>query len=208
MSTETTETEDVTEDTATDETVDATEDDDEGAEALGDAGKQALDRTKARYKTERDKRRALETELADLRAKKPADAEDKPDLESLQRNADTAAQAKANARILRSEVKAASAGKFADPADAYKFLDLEQFEVDADGNVDEDEIAEAIDALLKTKPYLAAVQDGKRFKGGGDGGARNGSRPAQLTESDLATMTPEQINTARRDGRLNKLLGK
>jgi hypothetical protein len=41
-----------------------------------------------------------------------------------------------------------------------RLLDLSQFELDADGNVDEDEVADAIKDLIERKPYLAA-QGGK-----------------------------------------------
>ena len=162
----------VDESTADDATTEVEDDDDpEGADKLGDAGKKALDAMKAKWQAERTKRREAEAKLA---APKPDDKRaDEPDLDAIRKEAETAAQRKANARILRSEVKAAAAGKFADPADAYKFLDLTQFEVDDDGNVDEDEIAEAIDGLINAKPYLAAAQgSAKRFQGGGDGGAR------------------------------------
>lgn len=32
-------------------------------------------------------------------------------------------------------------------------------------------------------------------------------QPSQLTRTDLQTMTPDQINTARAEGRLNALMG-
>jgi hypothetical protein len=170
---------------------------DSGADALGDAGKQALDRMKAKLKDERTKRQAAERALAD---KEPGD-----ETAQAVRAAETTALAKANTRIVRSEVKAAASGKLADPADAYKFLDLDQFEVDEDGNVDEAEIAEAIDELVKNKPYLAA-QGGRRFTGSGDGGARKDARPKQLTRADLARMTPQQIADAQAKGQLADLL--
>lgn len=45
------------------------------------------------------------------------------------------------------------------------------------------------------------------FQGSGDGGARSGSsRPRQVTAAALKTMTPAQINKARKDGRLQSLL--
>src|SRR5699024_8991195 len=110
-------------------------------------------------------------------------------------------------RILRSEIKAAGTGRLADPTDAYSFLDLTQFEVDDDGNVDEDEIAEAIDELVKKKPYLAA-QGGRRFQGSADGGTRKEARPKQLTRADLAGMSPAEIDQAHKTGRLHDLLNK
>lgn len=60
-------------------------------------------------------------------------------------------------RVLRSEVKVAAAGKLADPEDALRLLDLSGFELDDDGNADEQAIAKAIDELLEQKPYLAAT---------------------------------------------------
>lgn len=181
------------------------DDDPEGADDLGDKGKQALDRMKARLKAERDRRKAAETERDQLKAAKPKDGD--PDPDDVRKQAEQAATAKANQRIVRSEVRAAAVGKLANPKDALVFLDLTQFEVDEDGGVDEDEVAEAIDDLLKERPYLAA-QGGRRFQGGGDGGARNRSgAPTQVTEDELDKMTPDQIDKARKEGRLDDLLG-
>ncbi|MEU3620610.1 hypothetical protein ABZ725_51500 [Streptomyces sp. NPDC006872] len=174
------------------------DDDQDDADALGDKGKRALASMKGKWKSERDKRKQLEEQLAQ---KDGAD-----EAETVRRKAEQDALAKANTRILRAEVKAAAAGKLADPADAFKFLDLDQFEVDDDGNVDSEEVADAIDELVKSKPYLAAAT-AKRFQGTGDGGAaRKASRPKQLTQQDLKTMTPEAIEKARIDGRLDDLM--
>lgn len=128
--------------------VDSDEADDAGADELGDAGKQALDRMKAKLKTERERRIVAEA--------KANAAPEGDDVEKVRHEAETAALAKANTRIVRAEVKAAAAGKLNDPTDALNFLDLSQFEVDDDGDVDTDEIAEAIAELVRTKPYLAA----------------------------------------------------
>lgn len=160
----------------------------EGEAALGDPGKKALDRMKA-------ERNAARRELRELKAKYEPESKE-----------EAAAQTKFAQRILRSEIKAAAAGKLADPADAYRFLDLEQFEVGEDGEVDEDEIASAIADLVEKKPYLAATQ-GSRRKGSADGGVRKDHAPSQLTRSDLERMTPQQILEADAQGRLNKLKG-
>ena len=167
-----------------------TDDEVEGADDLGDAGKKALDAMKAKWRAERDRRKAAEAKLEGDK--------DAPDAAEI--------LAKATQRILRSVIKAAAAGKLADPADAYKFLNLDEFEVDDDGNVDEDEIADAIDELIQNKPYLAA-QGGRRFKGSADGGTRKGSGPSQLTQSDLDRMTAEEVVKARQEGRLDRLMG-
>jgi hypothetical protein len=179
--------------------------DPEGADQLGDAGKRALNAMKAKWRAERDKNRATTAELEQLRKAGSKDGE--PSAEDIRREAEQAASKKANTRILRSEIRAAATGKLADPKDALTFLDLEQFEVDENGEVDSDEIADAIDELVKNKPYLAAAT-AKRFQGTGDGGAaRKAGKPKQLTENDLKTMTPEQIVKAQDEGRFDDLLG-
>lgn len=172
--------------------------DPEGADELGDKGKRALASMKDKWRAERDKARDLERRLAE---KDGAD-----DAEQARRKAEADALARANARILKAEIRAAAKGKLADPKDALTFLDLEQFEVDEDGEIDAEEIEEAISGLLKAKPYLAA-QGRPRFQGTADGGAqRKAGRPKQLTEQDLKTMTPEEIDKAAEDGRLDNLL--
>jgi hypothetical protein len=171
--------------------------DPDGADALGDRGKRALAAMKGKWKSERDKRRALEQQLSG-NAKGDDDAVAK---------ATAAATAAANSRILRAEIRAVAKGRLADPKDALTFLNLDDFEVDEDGQVDEDEIAEAIDGLLKNKPYLAA-QGGRRFQGTGDGGAaRKAGKPKQLTREDLRGMSAEAILKAKSEGRLDEALG-
>lgn len=162
---------------------------------------------KAAY-AERD---ALAVELAAAKKPKPKapPAGDPPvDVEALRvelaNEANAAATARANERILRAEIKVAATGKLADPADAPLFLDLAEFTVGEDGSVDESALADAIDDLITKKPHLGAQGT---TKGSGDGGTRNGQRPAQLSKADLAGMSPEAINTARAEGRLNDLLG-
>lgn len=130
------------------EDADVEVDETDGEEALGDAGKQALDRMKERLREERQKRRDAEARLNDGA---PSD-----DPERIQREADQKALAKANGRIVRAEIRAAAAGKLSDPTDALSFIDLSQFEVDDDGSIDQGEIADAIADLLDKKPYLAA----------------------------------------------------
>ncbi|THA31786.1 hypothetical protein E6R18_15760 [Streptomyces sp. A1277] len=182
-----------------DEEPDGEEPDPDGTDELGDKGKRALASMKGKWRTERDKRKALEDQLA------AAAADD--EAATARREAEQAALSKANQRIIRAEVKAAAKGVLADPADAYKFLDLDQFEVDENGDLDSEEVTEAINELIKTKPYLAAAT-AKRFQGTGDGGAaRKAGRPKQLTRQDLKTMSAEAIDKAREDGRLDDLMG-
>lgn len=141
---------------AVDESQDGDEDEDEGADELGDAGKQALERMKAKLKTERQRRIAAEQAAASKA--------DEDDAAKIRREAERAATAKANARIVRAEIKAAASGKLTDPADALTFLSADDFEVDENGDLDTEEIADAIDDLLKRKPYLAAQGGTRRPK--------------------------------------------
>jgi hypothetical protein len=178
----------------------------EGESTLGDAGKKALDAMKAERKAARDEAAAAKAERDALQAKLDGKEAEFTAAQEARKIKD-AALAAANQRILKSEVKAAAKGVLADPQDAYKFLDLDSFEVDDDGNVDESTIATALADLVAAKPYLSA-QGGQRFQGGADGGARNdSSKPSQLTKSDMDRMSPEQIDAAHNEGRFNDLLG-
>ncbi|MGI5408226.1 hypothetical protein ACQEV9_15665 [Streptomyces chartreusis] len=160
-----------------------------GAEALGDAGKKALDAMKSNWHSERDRRKELEQRIADLEAAKSA-----PD-------------PRADRRIIRAELKAAAAGKFADVSDVFNNVDLTQFEVNEDGDVDASKLNAAIEDLLTRKPHLAATKR-PRFEGSGDGGASGReSGPSQLTRADLKGKSPEWIAKAKAEGRLNTLLG-
>lgn len=177
-----------------------------GTDALGDAGKKALDTMKAQRNAERDRRKQLEARIAEL--EKPAEGS-QPDADQIRTQAEKAATTKANNRILRAEIKAAATGKFADPSDALLHLQdkLNSFEVNEDGDVDSDEISEAIEDLLTRKPHLAAKAQ-PRFQGSGDGGAaRKASGPSQLTRADLKGKSPEWISNAKAAGQLNDLLG-
>ena len=68
----------------------------------------------------------------------------------------TEALTAANARLVRAEVKAAAAGVLNDPDDAVNLLNLDEFEVDEDGEVDAKAIKAAVQRLADAKPYLAA----------------------------------------------------
>ena len=183
---------------------DDSEDDDtdeDGADDLGDKGKKALDAMKSKLKAAKASAREAKAESARLKAEKEnaGKSADEQAISKARQEATEQATAAANKRILRSEVKAAAAGKLANPALAVKLLDLDALEVDEDGNVDEDAIAEAISDLLEENPYLAA-------QGGGStkfDSARGKPKPKpKLTKADLEKMTPEQIAKAYDEGRV------
>jgi hypothetical protein len=156
-----------------------------GDKPLGPAGEQALERMKADRKAAQDALKPWKALARELGAKTPEEvkamiagkqqAADEADPDRIRREVTAEATAAANRKIVRAEVKAAAAGKFADPADAVAFLDLDTFEVDDDGEVDQDALNEALTELLRKKPHLAA-QGGRRFAGGGDGGHRGDAK--------------------------------
>ncbi|MFM9473961.1 hypothetical protein [Streptomyces scabiei] len=148
-----------------------------GDDQLGEAGKKAL-------QAERDARKAAEDRVKELegrlsRKPKPDDGKDGAgkggdgkgdpplDAEALKKEVRDEITADTNARLIRAEVKAAAAGKLADPADAPKFIDLTKIKVGEDGDPDAKQIKKAIEDLLKEKPYLAANGQGWGDVGGG-----------------------------------------
>jgi len=174
----------------------------EGEESLGDPGKKALDAMKAERKAALDRAKIAEAERDRFKAASEGrEAEWKAEREAEEKSNTKFAQ-----KYLRAEMKAAAKGVLADPGDAFLYLNISDFEVSDDGDVDSAAIASALETLIANKPYLA-VQDGKRFAGTPDAGTRNASAPGQLTQADLANMTTEQINKARREGRLKNVLG-
>lgn len=160
---------------------------------------------------------ALQKERADNKAKakrikeleREAEDRDKPDdqkaLDDARREAAAEATSKANRRLVAAEFRSAAAKRVKDPRIAAKLVDLEDIEVDDDGNVDADGISSALDELLEEYPDLAP----SRFDGTADQGARGrSSKPSQLTREDLENMTPQAITKADREGRLDRIKGK
>lgn len=197
--------------TSEDEQIEETEEETEpdAQEALGDAGKKALDAMKAQRNAERTRAREAQRELDRIKAElalkdKPADEQA---LEQARSEARAEALSAANKRLVKSELKAAATGKLADPTDAALYINLDDFDVSEDGDVDSDALNDAIAELLTRKPHLAA-QKQNRFDGDADQGAKGkDSKPTQLSRDDLKRMTDEQIETAKAAGQLDRLLG-
>jgi hypothetical protein len=221
-------TDDTTQDDVVDETsVDDTDGTDAGSDTQQDDDKPLGPAGEKAYQAEKEKRRAAQAELRQWKALgltpdqirelqkaggKQTDGDTEVDLDKLRADARAEAQAEALRGRVEDKIEA-KAHKFADPEDAVATL-LRKHGIDEfiDGSkVDVDAITEALDDLLKSKPYLAA-QGGKRFQGGGDGGARKESRPAQLTKADVQRLSKEgksgaaEIEKARKEGRLDDLL--
>jgi multidrug efflux pump subunit AcrA (membrane-fusion protein) len=144
------------------------EEDDGDTEDLGDAGKRALARMKAeRAKARQEAAAAKKSAAAERRkaaelAAKVAEFEDrdKSELEKAQAKADRSAEqaTKAVARAVRSEIKVAATGQFADATDAVDVLMRDPAKyVDPDGEIDTEAIEADLADLLERKPHWAAA---------------------------------------------------
>jgi hypothetical protein len=163
--------------------------------------KKALAAERKAHKEASKRLRELEQER-ELANKAP----DEQALELARREAAAEATTKANDRIVRAEIRAAAATRVKNPALAVKLIDTSAIEVDDDGEVDADALASAIDTLLTDYPELAVTAPG--FGSADQGAKGRAAAPKQLTDYDLEQMSPAEINKARREGRLDKLLGK
>lgn len=180
------------------EATDTTEADAAATESLGDAGKRALDA----IRTERDEyKQAVRDARAELETVTAQSAQLQQQLE--QRTAALEAQTK---RTLDYAICSAAAGKLIDPSDALAFVDTSSLLTDA-GEIDTDKIDAAISDLLDNRPHLAADTRRKPIGSAGQGEGRDRSAIQQVTRDQLHTMTPAQINEARKQGRLNHLMG-
>lgn len=95
--------------------------------------------------------------------------------------------------------------KIVDPEGAVEFLlgaDRDLLTFDDSGTPTN--IPEALEKLTEKRGYL--VTTGESPVSDADLGARGGSKAKQLSESDLANMTPQEIVTARNEGRLDDVL--
>lgn len=135
---------------------------------LGDAGKKALDAERAERKKAERRAKDLDAELAKLR--EASMSEQEKAVEAARREAREEAFKSVNQRLVAAEVRAAAGGRLADPEDAVRFLDLDQFPISDGGDVDTRAIISAVDGLVKQKPYLAA--GATRPAGDADQGAR------------------------------------
>ena len=149
---------------------------------LGDAGKRALDAERtARKEAERLAREAT-AELDRLRL------EQLPDNERLIAEARDEARSEAlasvNSRLLAAELRAATAGRLADPsllADpevAVRLLGLSEVPVTDTGDIDSEAISDAVASFLEAKPYLAV--SATQPAGNADQGARRSPQSKDL----------------------------
>jgi len=199
------------------------------AEPVGDAGVDPpadVDPPETRTFTQDDVDRIVKERVARVKAAPPDDYEElkaaaarlaeleesqKTELEKAQARADAAEKERekvvSEAREIR--VRAAILTEAAKPDRKVVDPDLVASLLSPDLEFDDDgtptNVAKAMDTLLEQRPYLVVQEAGTR--GSADQGARQAGGPRQVTETELKTMKPEQIDAARKEGRLNDLLG-
>jgi len=110
----------------------------------------------------------------------------------------------ANERLIQAEILAeATAQKAIKPEHMHRLIERDSVTVGDDGQVTG--IQEAVKAFLEANPEYVGSR--RPAAGSVDQGAR-GTTPNQLSRDDLKSMTPEAINKAREEGRLDTILGR
>jgi len=148
---------------------------------LAEAGRKAIAAERAKAKSEAQKRRQAEAELATLKAslEKATNTAETVDPKAIAE----AAKAEARAEVLKDraldKVEVLAAKTFANPALAAKLLAGEVNNFIADGKVDVEAINEALADLLEAEPYLGVAPD-KKFKGTADQGPRGNGKANDL----------------------------
>lgn len=107
---------------------------------------------KATLAAERRARVAAERESAKLRDEHATDADRA--IAAARDEGRREALGQVAARMVDAEVRAAAAGRLADPADAVRLLEVASFVDDDTGEIDGAAVAAAIDDLIEQKPYL------------------------------------------------------
>jgi len=157
----------------------------------------------------------LETKLAEAQKPKPKDGEPVDVDEILKRARDEAKAETLKERVL-DKIEARAAKRFNDVEDALLRLGKNIDDFVDDGKVDIDAIDDALADLLAKRPDFGVTQGEQpkpkpRFEGSGDGGPKGSAGKPQLTKADVERLTKErkyqEIEQARKEGRLDRLLG-
>ena len=126
----------------------------------------------------------------DGQSEKQSDAKPEVNVEEIKRQAIREANARVNEKLVRSAVTVQAAELLRDPSDAARYIDISDYEVDDDGNVDARQIQDDLKALLRDRPYLGKARKGDGQNGGNpdfDGGTRSGT--TALSMDDLIRRT-------------------
>lgn len=120
--------------------------------------------------------------------------------EDLRKEIETERAARNEASLRATVVAEAAKKNVVDPDAALALIDRTTLEFDDSGAPSN--VPDVLDALLTARPYLVAQPE---TRGSADQGARTGGA-AQVTEAQLKTMPWQEVEKARREGRLKNLL--
>lgn len=159
--------------------------------------------------------RDLERELAEARKGKPADGENKVDADAIRAEIRSEVESETLRERALDKLETRAARRFQNPEDARTFLASRVDEFIDGGKIDAQAVTDALDDLLRERPYLGITQgepkDQKRFQGTGDQGPKGSAGKPQLSEADVKRLYKErrydEIDKAREEGRLNAVLG-
>lgn len=175
-------------------------------EALGDAGKRALDAMKAERKAAEDRAKAAEAELEQIRAANLTETEKV--IAQARKDGASEVLSKITARVRQSETRSALIAAGASPS----FVDLairapefDGVKVADDGTVDG--LDEALTAFRKAHPdVFTKAPAGGSFDTGTGGGARPGAgriyTREQLRDPEFFRANQADIMAAQREGRI------
>lgn len=164
---------------------------------LGDAGKAALEaERKARRDAEARARKADE-ELERIRTANLSESE-KAIAEARKAGADEA-RAGTLRRLVEAEVRAAAAGRLADPGDAVRLIDVDQFIPKGDEDIDTQAIIGKLNELTAAKPYLVGTTappppPAPPATGNVPGGPQGSGKPGTFARSQLRDPAFYQAN--------------
>lgn len=174
---------------------------------LGENGVKALQAERNARQTAEKQLKQLSAELDALRAEQMTEQERA--LVAARSEAADAAKAEVVAqyesRLLEATIRAQAAGRFRDPSDALKHLDVQALPRREDGTIDDDAIGAAIDTLLAEKSYLGVPNEPAwpDVNGGPQGTSVMGTfTRAQLRDATFYQANKEAILLAQREGRI------
>jgi hypothetical protein len=122
------------------------------AETTGDSLETQIERLNVALREERRGRTKLEAQLEEERRKGLSDQERA--IAEARSEAIREERERWQTRLVAAEVRAAAAGRLADPDDA-RLADLSSVTIDDEGVIDRKGIESALEALVKAKPHLA-----------------------------------------------------
>jgi hypothetical protein len=204
--TETSMPDDVTDETSTgSEDTDSTTETPNADEALAEAGKRALtaereakNEAKRALKPWRDLEREFRMSPEQVREALASRGDIDKQIEQVRREVRSEVLREVNRARVQDKVALLATASFADPADAHLFVDLDEFEVDEDGAIDEEKVKRELADVLRRKPHLAKRQEVDEVDDFDGGARRTVTKPTSMTDLIRETVNAKRGVGAKR----------